>query len=193
MQLLPIISEFIAAVGTSSSLEIYNSAGLRYELALHLKTQLPPELYGVHLSRKLKEVATPSGIPEAERQRIDLYVFHRDKKEQYGINLKLLKKEEKLTRLTLSEEVKSLDMFSKGGFKETYSILVAPSHLLKEVEETTTPVSAAEHDNKLKMSTGKENNSSKIPFPDQVPWQLLRLPCTGDSVQWYYALIKNVK
>lgn len=156
-----------------------------------MKTQLPPELYGVHLSRKLKEVTTPSGIPEGEKRRIDLYIFHRDKKEQYAINLKLLEKEEKLTRLTISKEVKSLEILAAGGFKEAYSVLVAPSHLLAEVQETTAPVSAAENNSKLKKSIGKENSSSIIRFPDQFPWRMLRLSCTGDSIQWYYALIKK--
>lgn len=191
MQLISLINNFIAAVGTSSRIEIYNSAGLRHELALYLKTHLPPEIYGVQLSRKLKEVAILSGSTESEKQKIDLYIFHRDRKEQYAINLKLLKKEEKLTRLTISQEMKLLEIFAAGGFKEAYSVLVAPSHLLTKVKEPTASVSAAENNRMDKRPVAKENSSSVIRFPDQFPWQLLRLPGTGDAAQWYYALIKK--
>lgn len=191
MQLISLITNFIAAVGTSSSIEIYNSAGLRHELALHLKMQLSPEIYGVHLSRKLREVATLSGSSERKNEKIDLYIFHRNLKEQYAINLKLLNKEEKLTRLLISKEMKSLETFAAGGFKEAYSVLVAPSHLLAKVQEPMDPVSAAENKSMVKKLVGKGSSSSVIRFPDQFPWQLLRLPGTRDSVQWYFSLIKK--
>lgn len=94
MELGNILQEFISQPQGTEQITMYNKAGLQHELVNFLQQQLELAVdYGVQLEREVKAVVMGANYLNRSINAIDVYVYQRAGKEQYGVQVIVLEEQ----------------------------------------------------------------------------------------------------
>lgn len=122
------IKAFIDLVKKEDSIELYNEAGLQYELAFYLKQQLGGE-YLIQLERNINDIITENCICKPIKKELDIYILHKETGDKYCIELKVPNSYQIPRRMQLTfEDIQFLEcLVEKDGFKNGYLLFTSPN------------------------------------------------------------------
>lgn len=131
VDLKQLIVEFVEEVRASSHVELYNTAGLRHELAVFLRHKLPRDKYGLQLEREVEAVAMHPGETTFVQENIGIYLFNVAGEEQYGIQIQVAPGlADPNDFYKMAESVKFLEQLTEDGFQEGCFLFASPNPAL---------------------------------------------------------------
>lgn len=140
LDLQKLISGFLANAENDSAFELYNEAGLQYELAIYLRDSIP-KTYRIQLERSVYDVFdNPNNIKFIKKE-MDIFIYRKDHKEQYCIELKFPTKGAYPRRMYQTlEDVKFLEeLKNKAHFTQVALLFITNQKRFRMTKKNNNP------------------------------------------------------
>lgn len=124
MNLLKHLKKFTKEI-SKGRIEIYNEAGIQYELAIYLRKHLSKK-YKIQLERNIKDFVLDFDKKQYLKKEMDIVVFTKHNKEKHCIELKFPTQGQYPEQMfSACKDIKFLEQLTESGFSNCYFMMFA--------------------------------------------------------------------
>ena len=128
LNLEKLVKEFLDKSEWNEDFELYNEAGLQHELAFFLREKIKGSQYCLQLERNINGLRRPLSGKNFVKREMDIYIYQKDGKERYCIELKFPNKGAFPRRMYQTfEDIKFIEQLKLQGNFEKVAMLFMTS------------------------------------------------------------------